>query len=332
MPAPTTDNSIIARIQKLLSLANSPNEAEAALAMARAQELLAKHNLDFALVQDTYVAGGTKDAPEEKREKTKVTNRSAKYHWQRELWATLCESNFCWHWIVDIFAVNCTHGHQSRVRVKRHMILGRESNVIAVRLMGEYLEDTMERMLPYANSERHSRSAISWKRGVAHRLIERLIAEAERRKKESDKNAAGTTAVALRSVYDREHEMNHDAIYGKGHYRQKQIQDAEWEAGQEERERRAEEARVVAEKKWLEYLKNESPEQKKEREREEAKELRREERNWNRRSARSWGRERRDESANIDASAYSAGKEAGAKINLSAQVGKGTAAKRKELA
>ncbi|BCS55168.1 DUF2786 domain-containing protein [Geobacter sp. SVR] len=40
--------AIIDKIRKLLRLANSSNEHEAALAAARAQELLAKHNLDEA--------------------------------------------------------------------------------------------------------------------------------------------------------------------------------------------------------------------------------------------------------------------------------------------
>ncbi len=43
---------IIGRIEKLLSLAGSDNEHEAALAMRRATELLNRHNLEMAAVEN----------------------------------------------------------------------------------------------------------------------------------------------------------------------------------------------------------------------------------------------------------------------------------------
>jgi hypothetical protein len=44
---------IIDRIRKLLALSESSNESEAALAAARAQELLQKHNLNMGIIEDT---------------------------------------------------------------------------------------------------------------------------------------------------------------------------------------------------------------------------------------------------------------------------------------
>lgn len=312
MPELETDQTIIVRIQKLLSLANSSNEAEAALAMARAQAMLAKHNLDFALVKDAYVEGGTNPAPEEKREKTRIAKRSAKYVWQRALWKALSEANFCWYSTVEVYEQKW--GRQTKVPVKRHMILGRESNVIAVRIMGEYLEDTLERTLPYPNGERHSRSAISWKRGAADRLCERVRAEAERRKKESDKNKPkDSTALVLRDVYQREYEGNYDARYGAGSYQRQLAADAEWEAGKEQREKEAREAELKAEADWIIYLQNETPAQMRERMRQLAKEEKAEERSW--RSKRY-----KIETDNLDTEAYRSGVRAGEKINLSSQI------------
>src|ERR1035438_3258217 len=92
------DDTIAKKIKKLLNLAQSTCEAEATLAMARAQELLAKYNLDYAQVKDADLSGGQ---PEDKREKTQI-NRSAKYQWQIDLWAAVAEANFCWHWVVDV--------------------------------------------------------------------------------------------------------------------------------------------------------------------------------------------------------------------------------------
>ena len=175
------DTSIIEKIKKLLNLAQSSCEAEASLAMARAQELLAKYNLDYAQVKDAELYGHQQ---EEKREKTQV-NRSAKYQWQVDLWAAIAEANFCWHWvrestdpilmlikasdypvtmaeimsrleITECYRAMCNYenigivkrhidngnirfsiveGSEYRMdyhRMKRHMLLGRESNIAAV--------------------------------------------------------------------------------------------------------------------------------------------------------------------------------------------------------
>ena len=46
------DNKLIEKIQKLISLADSPNENEAKAAMAKAQELMLKHNIDMRSVQN----------------------------------------------------------------------------------------------------------------------------------------------------------------------------------------------------------------------------------------------------------------------------------------
>ena len=45
------DNKLIEKIQKLISLADSPNENEAKAAMAKAQELMLKHNIDMRSVE-----------------------------------------------------------------------------------------------------------------------------------------------------------------------------------------------------------------------------------------------------------------------------------------
>ncbi len=311
-------NDIIRKIQKLLALGQSPNEAEAALAMARAQTLLAKYNLDCAMVTETHVAGGTVGAPEEKREKTRIS-RSAQYRWQRDIWKAIAEANFCWHSIVEVFEGKRGKG-TSKVRVKRHMILGRESNVIAVRLMGEYLEDTMERILPYPNSERLSRAAISWKTGCAARLIERIEQQAEERKQADVRPAGESTAlVLLRDVYQREYAANYDFRYGAGAHARRLLQDAEWQQGQAAREERARIEQEKKEKEWLEYLQNESPEQKRAREKKEANERLRQERAWERQT-RSWERERIREASRLDRSAYRSGRSAAESINIGAQV------------
>jgi len=77
----TTDSdSIIRKVQSLLALAgNNANEQEAALAMEKAQELLAKYNLDMAEIGQRESKPA--DAP---RSKEKV-ERSAMFKFQRDI-------------------------------------------------------------------------------------------------------------------------------------------------------------------------------------------------------------------------------------------------------
>ena len=46
------DNKIIEKIQKLMSLADSPNKHEAESAMAKAQELMTKHNIEMQSIEN----------------------------------------------------------------------------------------------------------------------------------------------------------------------------------------------------------------------------------------------------------------------------------------
>lgn len=324
---------VMRRIQRLLQIANrstgndgASNEAEATQAMAMAQKLLAAHNLEYALVNEANLGTGTSVAKEEKREKVRIS-RSAQYRWQRELWKALAEANFCWHSVVEVYeGKRGTKSTTSKIPVKRHMIIGRESNVMVVRMMGEYLEDTMERLITsvggFTNRERLGRSAISWKSGCAGRLVERIEEQAEQRKAEGD---AGTgakvtgTGLVLRDVYQKEYAANYDVWFGTGAFNRRQIEDAEWKAGAETREAARVAEREKAERDWLEYLQNESPAQKKAREREEAKE-RIQQAKANARAYRKWDNERWREASKVDREAFDQGNSAGHSISLDGQI------------
>lgn len=309
---------IVRRIQKLLSLAKSGNNSqeEAASAMAMAQKMLARYNLDYHTVQ-----AGAGSFAEERREKTQMAY-SATYKWQRDLWNCVAEVNFCWHWTTKQRGLN---RFKANVYAERHMLIGRESNLLSVRLMGEYLCDTMERILPYPNNERHSRSAHSWKEGLAHRLIERLREQYEKSQKRP-KAAGASTALTLFDVAAREHAANYDARHGKGAWERKEKADAEWEAGAAERAAQAAEEAAKEEREWLDYLQKETPDQKKKREREEEKDRLRAARA-SERLVRRWRNEDIREARKTDRSAYHAGCRAGDGINLSRQVSPGTSQK-----
>lgn len=318
-------DKIINRIQLLLKLANSnPSETEAALALGKAQALMAEFNLDAATVADSTPA-------DEKRSKTKI-DRGAKFKWQRDLWKALAKANFCWYWTVDQPKVltiapasdSEDMGYPSKrgqSKSKRHMLLGRRNNVSAVVLMGEYLEDAMSRLCPYP---RLSWAGNSWKAGCAERLVSRIRQKAEELKKasgESTGDATGTALMTLTDVYAAEYRLNYDALHGAGAHDRKLIQDETWE-------REAKEAEERREREWLDYLQNEPPLQKKLREKEEARERRRQEKNWERRRYSGWGRSRKSDAESVHEEAYSAGSKAGSSIGLDSQVSRGAEPRR----
>jgi hypothetical protein len=323
-----SQENIIRRIQKLLELSNNPNEHEASAAAAKVTELLAQYNLDMAVIRQTAVAGGTVVA-EEKREKTKV-NRSAMYAWQRELWYAIAEANFCWHWVAEELTGKYS-STGSPVFVKRHVILGSESNAKAATILGEYLCDAIERLLPFENKDRLSRSAISWRMGCAAKLQERIRTQTQELKSRQAEAGAATNALTLRDVFQREYEANYDAQYGKGAYARSQARDAEWNAARAEREaQRAQEA-AAEEAERVAALANETEAQRERRLKREKKEEEAQNKRDERHRNAYWNKRYR-ENAKIDRSAYRQGTEAGASISLSKQVDTKSAANRKEIA
>lgn len=307
-------SSLIEKIKKLFEMANrktnndgSSNEAEAAAAMARAQELLTKYNLDMRTIEDTPAkTGGATHRAGGERQKAQV-KRSAMYKWQQEFWKRLAEANFCFHWVQKV--VEFRWGKNRKV--KRHVILGSAANVIAVEMMGEYLTETIERLVAqvYPKSECLSKAAISWREGCAERLIERIIEKKEEMKRQGFTSEGVTcTAIAVQDVEKKEYAANYDAKWGEGAYARALKRQAEWEAGRAEREKRYREDEALL----AELRKNETES---ERKRREEKERREQERAWRR-----YQREQEREAARLDPHAYSAGRTKANDINLDAQL------------
>src|ERR1035437_5475168 len=209
--------SVIRKIQNLLELAKhqSANENEAATAMVLAQQLLARYNLELQTVMGTKVANGASTV-EEKRAKNETKYRAA-YAWQRSLWRVLADTNFCVQWITvgeDHYAPSKNYPYGRTIKGDRIVLLGKENNVKTVQMMGEYLIDTINRLLPYPSSEHMSRSAHSWREGCVDRLAERMEAKFEAMKQEDSAHdsagytAAPGTALVVRSIYEAEQVAN----------------------------------------------------------------------------------------------------------------------------
>jgi hypothetical protein len=317
-------DSVVRKIQLLLKLAErvEGNEAEAAAAMGRAQELLAKYNLDLSTVTDKVVAGGT-NTPEDamaKRDYAKGS-RSALYQWQRKLVRVVAEANYCRYWHVKEMC-----GTPLRLR-NRHKVLGRVANTTAVLVMVDYLFDTIERLLPaeYAALGRRSQEASLWREGCADRLAERIEEKAQAMRSAdyaTQGEAAYSTAIAVRNFVSKEEIGNYDFLNGEGAWARREARNAKWlEDSKANAARRAEnDAKELAE---LEAkVANETPKEKAARLKKEAKE----EAASRRYSARYWAREDRKADRNDarrNTSAYASGSQTAEKIGLDGQLQKG---------
>jgi len=80
--------TIIQKIQKLLALSTSDNPNEAALALSKAQKLLAEHNLSMLDVQEKQ--GKRSDAYG-----MRGIDLQSKNHWMRALLCSVARNNFC---------------------------------------------------------------------------------------------------------------------------------------------------------------------------------------------------------------------------------------------
>ena len=285
---------VILKIQKLLALANQDaksngDENEASAAMDKVQELLAQYNLSLAEVSQAQ--GASKPADDVRVKET--YKRGAMYKYQGALWGMIAHCNFCWHWLSPVMK-------NGRKVNNHHYFVGREANVIVVKIMGDYLESTINRLCPWQGKDCISRSAISWKEGCAARLQSRLLARKTDLEQKSDlahhQNGTQTTALALRDVAQAEYEKNYDAMYGEGAY-----------ARSQERSRLREEARKTE----VTVVEKPKPETEAQRRKREAKQARDEAR-YQRQNDNYW--------ANKDIAAYHHGVKVADTIGLDAQV------------
>lgn len=223
------------RVSKLLTLAaRNPNQNEAAAATAKAQALLASLNLDMAAVEAITGKEG-KRADE--------LLKGGRYIWQRDLWGSVADLNFCFHWSQDEFVADGKGRYLREINGKKvsgryeahHRLVGRVVNIQATRVMAEYLESAIERLTRErcAQGQISARSdwAYTYRRGLSDQVIlaiykrrKEQLSEETRRKREAEEAAIAAskssvsiaTALTLASYVDREHDANADFVFGAG--------------------------------------------------------------------------------------------------------------------
>lgn len=242
---------IIEKVEKLFRLAaKNPNPEEAASAMAKAQELLVAYNLSADFVGQTGSAG---DAI---REKQQILGGMYKY--QRYLWSAVAELNFCLYWTVQKYTERNTrtkawdgswrYGKVPYMR-NQHVIVGKRINARLTITMGQYLQQTIERLVKERfpqNSQRFLSDAVAYREGIADELYWRLqekrrtlVKEEEERRMRTARDAGVSTSQALTigSLTEQEEDANRDFLHGEGYSARQRAARAE----RAEAQRRAEE-------------------------------------------------------------------------------------------
>lgn len=185
-------DSIVKKIQKLLALAGSANEHEAMAAMAKAQEMLAQHDLDMAEVQSHS------DEPDEAVTKGKVaTGKKAAPKWEGFIFMGLAKAN------------NCEAYRSGGVLC----MIGRPHRMEVVRSLFEYLINTVDReskkalaeakLDPQAEPNLYGTRSYSWRKwetdfrnGMALRIYRRLE---EQTKLNKEQGAGQVSALVVQS-------------------------------------------------------------------------------------------------------------------------------------
>lgn len=176
------NKNLLEKISKLLALANSPNEHEAALAAEKAAELLAQHNLSVA------------DLGQEKDEDiTKgIIDRTGRYvTWKMWILAGIANANGCQ-------AMRSTYTGEMR-------LVGTGTNITVSKSLYEYLTAVVDNLAKQHRGK--GRTFINaFRVGCATRLRQRLE---QRRKYMEEKGIAGsddqnsTSAIVVRSMFEK---------------------------------------------------------------------------------------------------------------------------------
>lgn len=339
---------VIETVRKLLNLANkNPNPEEAASAAAKAQKMLAEHNIQMSMVEEQT------GKVEGKREKAKL--QGGMYKYQQALWTAVAELNFCLYWNQQTWEKRKVQQRytgwgqgfwneklgrytqyqwvEDYARTWRHTLVGRTINTQSTVVLAQYLEGAIERLLlerlsertDQPNSQRFSSWAVAYREGAVYDLVERLeekrrglIDEMERAAREAELRARESgvslaTSLSIEVMAQTERDANMDHIYGEG-----------WSAQQ--RAKRAEAARIKAEEEaaYAQWAAANPEEARKEeaKRREEARKY------WARRRGGGGG-SHTETASDKNPGAFAAGRRDAAKISIDTQVGAGDATQKR---
>lgn len=205
------DTKVLSRVKKLLALAadSGATEAEAQLAAERARAMMAEHGITNATVE---AAGGEGENRIKDGAKGFMSKR-----WHRQIMKALAKQSFVhadWH------------GARPGEKTGRWDLFGRESAVVTVKLMHQYLVKTVYRsMREQMNSTNDMLFATAMGERIAERITERHEqAMAEQARTANQQRAAAShpahaggnaLVVVLEDYAQKERDLNEDLRLGR---------------------------------------------------------------------------------------------------------------------
>ena len=180
---------ILEKVKKLMALGSSPSEAEAASAVAKARELLARHGLSLTDVEahSPEIVEGV------------LLEKQRLRSWESQLIHVITLATFTQ-------ALHVRRGKNSHV-----LLIGREVNTIAAANLFEYLHLVVLK-LGRAHSSKVAHLE-SFKCGVVQRIGERLAYDADKPQNDDVKNSEERSLVPL--MNKTAEKENKDFIAGK---------------------------------------------------------------------------------------------------------------------
>lgn len=193
-------DKILARLKKVLALAQSPNENEAARAMEKVQEILAEHNLSIADLEDKPVV-----------EINAGTRLEEAYPYRRVLASSVAQLYFCTYYYEVHRKVTASGGYN----MDKHMFVGAPHNTGVARSMFDYLFKTVDRLSKEAADENANGGSkwsymTSFRVACSQRLCARIAKRIAEAKAGTAKASGGGTLPALASLYNQAQVVNSD--------------------------------------------------------------------------------------------------------------------------
>ncbi len=201
------DDRIIEKLQKLLALAGSDNEYEAALAMARAEILMHKHNLNLADVAPDGTGASVVDT------QIRPTGSATTYQaWETVLAGAVARA---FHGQV----VNCYQGKSTRCSAL-HFVAGKTDMIIILDLFERLRQTIRRKSAAYARGVNAAlRSNAYWagqsyRIGMAGTITERLKALRRNTEPGDEINAHGVSGKDLMIIKNQAIEQYFTELFG----------------------------------------------------------------------------------------------------------------------
>ena len=187
---------LIERVRKLMGMATSANENEAAIFAEKAQALVAEHSLTM---QELHEAEKQDDLVLDKGLSTDSRP------WRRQLGAQVAKMYLCAYFYE--FKFNMTRKRKcGYIREDVHSFVGAPHNVVIAKIMFQYLTETIIKLASEGSKRASYRN--SFQHAAANRLCWRIQEKIEDAKRGQLKKSDGTNLPALLDVYNGAEQKN----------------------------------------------------------------------------------------------------------------------------